>query len=481
MRKICPTGAAALAVLLLALFWIAAPALGQAGTIYRYSVSRTDGSGAGDELLFVSGSRVEVFSKAKSDESGRLLAYEMDGPGLAPKALRVWELFPGERRTLFGTVESLPAEKAVRVEVFLSGRPAETVAEPVFPWILPQGLSALGLAFAAAKDPREGFTVGVIAPNDTPNQPPLHFSGPVKVSYVGEEAREGAPVRKYHLEGEGVPNGAGFAWVSSKESRLEALEMDAGKDGPGLKLELASAQPLDAAGWEKEKRAQLGTAPGPAEAVEVKPHPCRVPNYDQEVLCATYPVWENRETRRGRKIGLNIVILPALGPDKQPDPIFELGGGPGDAITQIAGFEARSELRQKRDIVLVDQRGTGRSNRLQCSFYGEPADFRRAARELFPPEAVRRCRARLEKVADLSQYTTFAFADDLNEVRQWLGYGKINLNGGSYGTNMAQVYWRLHPETVRSVVLVGVLRLKSYIPLAHAYAGQRALDLLLAD
>src|SRR5215213_11396180 len=80
-------------------------------------------------------------------------------------------------------------------------------------------------------------------------------------------------------------------------------------------------------------RGEAPARPGPVEAVEVKPHPCRVPDYDQEVLCATYPVWENRETRKGRKIGLHIVILPALGPDKQPDPIFELGGGPGQAIT----------------------------------------------------------------------------------------------------------------------------------------------------
>lgn len=220
---------------------------------------------------------------------------------------------------------------------------------------------------------------------------------------------------------------------------------------------------------------------GPVEAAAVKPHPCRVQGYDQEVQCATYPVWENRETRRGRKIGLNIVILPALGSDKQPDPIFELGGGPGQAIAENAGEYAQSDLRQRRAIVLVDQRGTGRSNPLHCSFYGEPVDFRLAAGELFPVAAVTRCREKLEKVADLSQYTTTASADDLNEVRQWLGYGKINLHGASYGTSMAQVYWRRHPETVRSVMLTGVTLLKSYTPLAHAYAGQRALDLLLAE
>jgi pimeloyl-ACP methyl ester carboxylesterase len=221
---------------------------------------------------------------------------------------------------------------------------------------------------------------------------------------------------------------------------------------------------------------------GPVEAVEVRPHPCRVSDSDQEVLCATWPVWENRETRQGRKIGLHIVIVPALGPDKQPDPIFVLGGGPGEAITEAAGFFAgRTDLRQKRDIVLVDQRGTGRSNPLHCSLHGEPVDFRLTTGDNYPLDALRKCREKLEKVADLTQYTTSAFVDDLNEVRQWLGYGKINLNGGSYGTRPARVYLHRYPETVRTVVLIGTSPAGSYIPLAHAPAGQRSLDLLLAE
>ncbi len=219
----------------------------------------------------------------------------------------------------------------------------------------------------------------------------------------------------------------------------------------------------------------------PVEAVEVKPHPCHVPDVEQEVRCAVYPVWENRETRKGRKIGLHIVILPALGPDKQPDPIFELGGGPGQAISQNAAGYVDSNLRQKRDIAFVDQRGTGRSNPLHCSLHGEPIDFRLATGDMFPIDAVRKCREKLEKVADLTQYTTDAFVEDLNEVRQWLGYGRINLSGGSYGTRMAQAYWRRHPETVRSVFLTGVAPMDAYIPLGHAYAGQRALDILLGE
>ena len=477
--------AAIVVALTLSFSWAALPARGESGKIYRYTSSLPDGSRAGDELLFVSGSRAEVLVKVKSEDSAWLLTFEMAGPGLAAKRVKLWQISL-DRRYFLGTVESLPAGKAVLAEIFSSGRPAETVAVPVFPWTLSDALSTLNLAFAGMKDPKGSFTVGGVGLNFKQGEPPLRFSGPMKVSYVGDEERGGTPTRKYRLEGEGVPNGRGFAWVHRGEKRIEALETaaaPAGKDPEGIKLQLVSAQPLDAAAWEEAKRAQLGTpAPsGPVAAAEVRPHPCRVPNHEREVLCATYPVWENRATRQGRKIGLNIVILPALGPDKQPDPIFEFGGGPGEAITKAAGWFAESPLRQKRDIVLVDQRGTGRSNRLQCSFYGEPVDFRRAAGELFPVPLVEACREELAKVADLSQYTTDASADDLNEIRQWLGYGKINLKGGSYGTRMAQTYWRKYPETVRTVVLGGVVPPSSHIPLGHAYAGQRSLDLLLAE
>ena len=469
----------------------AAPARAQtaaAGTVYRYTSSLPDGSGAGDELLYVAGRRVEVFAKRKSDDFGRLLVFDMAGAGLAPRTVQVWRV-TADGRLFDGTLEALPDGKA-RVQIFPTGRPAETVAAPASPWVPGEALSVLSLAFAGTSDPKASFTIGLAHENEQPNEPPVRFSGPVQVAYVGDEERGGVPVRKYRLSGEGVPGGEGFVWVHRDDRRLAALEIagppaEPGREpeGPrGRRLQLADARPLDAAGWEAEKRALLGppTPTGPVAAAEVRPHPCRVPGQEREVLCATYPVWENRATKQGRKIGLHIVILPALGPDKQPDPVFELGGGPGEGITEVAAFYP-DHARQKRDVVLVDQRGTGRSNPLDCTLYGEPVDFRRAAADNFPVAEVRKCREELEKVADLGQYTTSAFADDLNEVRVWLGYDKINLVGGSYGTRMAQVYLRRHPETVRSVLLIAVAPTDLFLPLRHAYSGQRALDLLLAE
>jgi pimeloyl-ACP methyl ester carboxylesterase len=215
--------------------------------------------------------------------------------------------------------------------------------------------------------------------------------------------------------------------------------------------------------------------------------PCRLEGIAEELRCGTYQVWEDREARRGRKIALNIVVLPALGPDRAPDAIVYFAGGPGSAATQEGRFLADEKaLRRHRDVLLVDQRGTGKSNPLNCDFYGpdshsKGADPRLLAGDLFPPEAVRRCRDRLEKVADLKLYTTALGMDDVDEVRAWLGYPQVNLYGGSYGTRAAQVYLRRHPGVVRSVVLDGVAPVDETLPLHHAYAGKRAVDLLFAE
>ena len=107
----------------------------------------------------------------------------------------------------------------------------------------------------------------------------------------------------------------------------------------------------------------------PAPPVEVKPHACLIP---ENALCATYPVWEDRDRKAGRRIGLNIVILPALAAGQAADPLFIFHGGPGGAATDLAReYASARSLRAHRDIVLVDQRGTGQSNRLDCDLYGD--------------------------------------------------------------------------------------------------------------
>ncbi|HEV8042874.1 MAG TPA: alpha/beta fold hydrolase [Bryobacteraceae bacterium] len=216
----------------------------------------------------------------------------------------------------------------------------------------------------------------------------------------------------------------------------------------------------------------------PVPAVETKPHPCSTPGLSKAALCATYPVWEDRDHKSGRKIGLNILILPALNPEKS-EPVFAFGGGPGEAITEAApGYAFFRAIRAHHDIVMIDQRGTGGSNPLECDFYGNPPDLQRVVTSSFPVDAVRACRERLEKIADLRLYTTAIAMDDIDEVRAWLGYEKINLEGGSYGSLAAQVYLRRHGQHVRAAALGGIVPPDELHPLHVAWAGQRAIDII---
>ncbi len=207
--------------------------------------------------------------------------------------------------------------------------------------------------------------------------------------------------------------------------------------------------------------------------------PCTIERVADKALCGRYAVWENRSTQQGRKIDLRIVVLPALTSDRAPDPVFVFAGGPGDAAgNAVRGWAQDREVRNRRDIVFVDQRGTGGSHRLDCHVPSDPGDVQAYFEPTLPPAEVRRCRAELEAGADLTQYTTSIAADDLDEVRAWLGYDRINLQGGSYGTRAAQVYMRRHGEHVRTAVLIGVVALDQPLPLFHARDGKHALDLL---
>ena len=208
--------------------------------------------------------------------------------------------------------------------------------------------------------------------------------------------------------------------------------------------------------------------------------PCRPPEIDEELLCGKLTVFENRQSRTGRTIDLNVVVLPALDPEKKEEPLFDLAGGPGAASTDGAPFYAREgkEYRRHRDVVLVDQRGTGESNGLKAAPRKTPQDF---LTEMYPVDYVKRLRQTLESRADLTQYTTSIAMDDLDDVRAWLGYDRINLFGLSYGTRAALVYLRQHPDRVRTVTLMGVAPTDLKMPLYHAQAAARAMELLLED
>jgi pimeloyl-ACP methyl ester carboxylesterase len=193
---------------------------------------------------------------------------------------------------------------------------------------------------------------------------------------------------------------------------------------------------------------------GPATR-RIKLAECRLPKVAQAVQCGTLDVPENRQQPNGRRLSIFVALLPANTLSPKPDPLVLLAGGPGQAASTLGPFAlSLTAIRRTRDIVLIDQRGTGRSSPLACPAFApdEHAEF-----DTDPVPKALLCAWQLAgKGVDAAQYTTSAWVADLDDMRQALGYDKLNLWGGSYGTRVAQEYLRRHPAHVRSVVLDGV-------------------------
>lgn len=203
------------------------------------------------------------------------------------------------------------------------------------------------------------------------------------------------------------------------------------------------------------------------------------PETDGQISRGTFAVYENREAQSGRMIHLEVVVLHATDAEVRPDPIFIFAGGPGANVASY-GYQ-RTWMRKQRDIVLVSQRGTGGDNRLDCPLAASDDDLQGYLDPLFVPANFQACLEKLQEEYDLAQYSTCMAADDINEVRLALGYDKINVTGGSYGTRMALVYMRRHPETVRTAMLNGVAPIGFKNPLYHSPSGHAALQLMMDE
>jgi pimeloyl-ACP methyl ester carboxylesterase len=227
--------------------------------------------------------------------------------------------------------------------------------------------------------------------------------------------------------------------------------------------------------------AALPLLPGPARAASRIPlSPCRLKNSAAQVSCGFLEVPEDRAHPEQRRIRLRVAVVPSLARSPQPDPLFLLAGGPGQAATEAFGplLPAFDRVHRTRDLVLVDQRGTGSSNPLQCEIAKEDAPLAEQLRaeERDSDGAMRACLGKWD--ADPRWYTTSIAMKDLDEVRDALGYDRINLWGGSYGTRAALVYIREHGGHVRTATLDGVAPTDLALPLWFARDAQRALDLL---
>lgn len=204
---------------------------------------------------------------------------------------------------------------------------------------------------------------------------------------------------------------------------------------------------------------------------------CRVEGLAELARCGVIERAENPDRPDGRRLPIHVLVIPATGGSSLKDPIVPLNGGPGEATinTAAAYAERFATLLRDRDLVLIDQRGTGQSAPLQCNLYAAD-EAAMNLRDFFPPAAVKRCQEALQSRADLRQYTYSQFADDLEHVRRALGYGPLNLFAGSYGTRAAQIYMRAYPQSVRTAYLGSVVPLDVTTPLPLAKTAQEALE-----
>ncbi len=205
---------------------------------------------------------------------------------------------------------------------------------------------------------------------------------------------------------------------------------------------------------------------------------CKPENASDSVFCGYYSTWENKKAAAGKKIEIYVVVIPAIHSEEKKDPVFFFEGGPGAAASNSLSFysEPGNPYRQYQDVVLIDVRGTGKSNPLHCNSLEFKAGLQDQFKEMYPGTAVVRCRDSLSKTNDLTQYTTENVVQDLEEIRAWLGYDKVNLYGLSYGTRVAQTYMKLFPESIVSATLWSPVAMNAKMPLFHARFAQDAIN-----
>jgi pimeloyl-ACP methyl ester carboxylesterase len=213
-----------------------------------------------------------------------------------------------------------------------------------------------------------------------------------------------------------------------------------------------------------------------AASAAVTPAPgkdCHLPGTEEALRCLRVDVPLNYK-QAGATLSLHVAVAPALRESARRDPLFLLAGGPGEAGSDLVPLLNASfrKVRATRDIVLIDQRGTGLSGKLDCP--SDEPNEETISEEKALADA-RDCIKSLNK--PYADYTTEAAARDIDLVRKKLGYAQINLWGGSYGSRLAQTYARLFPEHVRAMVLDGVAAPDQIVP-AGGRDAQAALDKL---
>jgi pimeloyl-ACP methyl ester carboxylesterase len=214
--------------------------------------------------------------------------------------------------------------------------------------------------------------------------------------------------------------------------------------------------------------------PHAAAAPAIALRPCTIGA--ARAQCGTLTVAENPSQPDGAKIDLAVAVVEARSDDPEPDPLVWFAGwGSAGVADDAAGvLSAFWEVNRDRDLVFVDQRGTG-SSELVCDLPPTPSPAGAALERL--TAAARRCTERIGP--NFRYYTSAVAVDDVDRVREALGYERINIYGGSYGATTGQIYLLRHGSRVRTAVFDSGSLLDVRIFERQPRAKQRVLDRLL--
>lgn len=280
---------------------------------------------------------------------------------------------------------------------------------------------------------------------------------------LSKTAQRPSPTRPRH--------GATNATVATLRTRIlgsRMLSMSA------LMLAMAST-----ATWASDVKSQQTQAADIASNIANNTDTCYVEGVSDRLNCGFVTVPENPNKPDGKQIQVHYVVLPAVKNVNHEEALLAIAGGPGQsAIDNAAGFDAMlSKVRQQRDILLIDQRGTGRSNLLTCDEGAQsPLSFDDDNADTLAE--TQKCLAKID--ADVTQYGSLNAIKDFEAVRQHLGYKKLHVYGISYGTRMAQLYMRLYPAHLATVTLDGIVPMQQSV-LEIGASIDRGFDLLFKD
>lgn len=200
---------------------------------------------------------------------------------------------------------------------------------------------------------------------------------------------------------------------------------------------------------------------------------CRVEGWARVVECASLEAPLRHEAPERGSLTLRVVRIPAGAAEATEGPLLMLAGGPGQAASEAFAplLGALHGVTAHREVILLDQRGTGASAPLDCP---SPDTLAEQLRSDELAEVAATCPAEHPGV-DWGAFTTAASVADLELLRERLRQEELDLLGVSYGTRLALAYARAHPEHTRSLVLDGMAPPQLVLPLPFAQDAQAAL------